>query len=127
MKQEEYLKININELKTVPIVKKRGIYFLYDDKELVYIGQSIHINTRIYGDHVKGEKRFNSYKYFEVDNDIDLDRIEEYYILEHNPKYNKNSLGNGVYPKDPLNREKRKGHNGKRKRDKSITVTINMN
>ena len=42
-------------------------------------------------------KFFDSYRYIEVDKNTELDRLELLYILEYNPRYNKNSLGKGTY------------------------------
>ena len=117
---DDYLHKNLNTLTKVQVKEKRGIYFLYDRDELVYIGQSIHMKARIYKDHIKSDKIFDSYRYIEVDKNTELDRLELLYILEYNPRYNKNSLGKGTYSSD-LTRPKKFS-----RKKKATKVAINV-
>lgn len=118
------LNVDLNTLKKIPIKPKRGIYFLYDGHELVYIGQSIIIQRRVmdHFDIISGVKKiFDSYKYIEINEDESLDKIELLFILEYQPKYNKNSLGMGVYPLDMNKKRKSRAkpeNELKRKRNK---------
>jgi excinuclease UvrABC nuclease subunit len=88
------LDTDLNSLKSVNVKPLRGIYFLYDNDELVYIGQSISIQRRVWqhfhGDSRIEQKSFNKYKFIEINEDESLDKIELLFILEYNPKYNKN-------------------------------------
>ena len=70
----------------IKINKVRGVYFLFDDDELVYIGQSENILSRI-ASHLN-DKRFDSYNFIECQYG-NLDALEAKYILKYNPKYNK--------------------------------------
>lgn len=62
-----------------------GIYFLFDGDEIVYVGQSVDIMTRI-GAHLR-DKIFDSFNYIECGL-RDLNNLEATYILELKPKYN---------------------------------------
>ena len=61
---EEYLNIDLESLAKTIITKIKGVYFLYKNDELVYIGSSKNILERI-PKHLK-DKDFNFYKYIEV-------------------------------------------------------------
>jgi hypothetical protein len=65
-----------------------GIYFLFSDDELVYIGKSLSIYARI-GNHCADvEKQFNRVSIFLCSIE-ELDDLECKYILKYKPKYNK--------------------------------------
>ena len=68
--------------------KKRGIYFLINKAEIVYVGQSFDIYSRI-ASH-KSVKDFDSYTFIEYPNikREDLIAIEEDYILKFQPLLN---------------------------------------
>lgn len=87
---EKYFNIDLNSLKKIKVsTNTRGVYFLYDQKELVYIGQSKHMIHRIY-DHINQKtKQFDSYKLINVSKKDNLTMIEDFYIRKHKPKYNK--------------------------------------
>lgn len=88
MEQFEYEEITPNSLVIYPVRLIRGIYFLYRARELVYIGQSINVVSRI-GTHLKeGVKEFDSYKYLEIGPEVELTPIEIYFIRKYKPKYN---------------------------------------
>ena len=63
-----------------------GIYFFFKNDIIVYIGQSINVESRVVA-HTKN-KEFDSWNYIKVDS-IDLNEVESTYILEYQPKYNK--------------------------------------
>lgn len=67
---------------------RKGIYFLYDSGEIVYIGQTNNLPQRIVGHIKEGTKTFDSYSFYECDPDT-LDSVEFEEIIEHKPKYNK--------------------------------------
>lgn len=62
-----------------------GIYFLFKDEELVYIGQSTNINKRVH-DHII-DKKFNTYTYIQFPK-FKLDEMEKKFIRIYSPKYN---------------------------------------
>ena len=64
----------------------RGIYFLFDGSNLVYIGQSENIFKRV-PIHLE-TKKFDNWNYIEFVED-DLDILEAEFILKYQPKYNK--------------------------------------
>lgn len=68
-----------------------GIYFLMEDGEVVYVGQSVNCHSRI-SDHVRLEqKQFDSVYIIRADREA-LTQLENLYIKKFNPKYN--SLAN---------------------------------
>lgn len=75
------------EKQNIQEIQKRGIYYLYNKWELVYIWQSENIYTRIYN-HIN-DKEFDSFSYLEIDKNISLDNIEMSEIIKYKPKYNK--------------------------------------
>jgi hypothetical protein len=64
-----------------------GIYFLFDGKEIVYIGKTTNLFGRI-GSHTTGEYVFDSIRFLPV-KEKDLDVMEREYIARFKPKYNK--------------------------------------
>lgn len=71
----------------------KGVYFLYCGKDIVYVGKSNDIYRRIY-EHSSGrakgtKKEFDSWEYFEFEDDISMSKFEEFCISLFNPKYNK--------------------------------------
>lgn len=65
-----------------------GIYFLMKDDEIVYVGQSQSIYSRLYSHNKDINKKFDKYYYTEVSNN-ELDDKESEYIFKFNPIYNK--------------------------------------
>lgn len=73
-----------NEVKKL----KSCIYFLFQDDELVYIGKSENVKSRL-TDHTKSSKIFNSYAYINPRNfEQKIEQIEGAYIKKYKPKYN---------------------------------------
>lgn len=62
-----------------------GIYLLKRKNKVVYVGQSKNVHRRI-GQHK--DKTFDSYEIIECSESL-LNCTEEFYILSHNPIYNK--------------------------------------
>lgn len=85
--------ISKTELEKIP--NTTGIYFIYNEnKELMYIGKTIHLNSRI-TDHLTGRTNtndichnFNYIKYIEIDNNDLLGLYETYFINSYKPKLN---------------------------------------
>ena len=84
-----------------------GIYFLFDDEELVYIGKGANVYARI-GTHKKNDIKFNGASYYPVANEQERDMLEVRLIWEFKPAYNvviinpKVYLKNKMKPKDPV-------------------------
>ena len=73
-------------------IYKKGVYGLFDGDELVYIGQSTNLYSRI-GNHIKEDvKKFDSFELFPVSSEYtedDLNSVEARLISWFLPKYNK--------------------------------------
>jgi len=73
-------------------IVEEGVYFLFDKDELVYIGTSNNIFSRI-GQHITDKKKkFDSFEYYETKDRI---RLEGFLIRLLKPKYN---ITMGAYP-----------------------------
>lgn len=64
----------------------RGIYYLFNKWELVYIGQSDNILRRI-NQHTN--KEFDEFAFIKIEDGVDLLKIEAEEINKYLPKYNK--------------------------------------
>jgi hypothetical protein len=73
------------ENRLVPFKNGSYIYYLFDNRQIVYVGQTINVAARI-PCHLK-DKKFDDVYYFEVPNKDRL-LIESYNIEEHKPFYN---------------------------------------
>lgn len=75
-----------------------GIYFLIQDNEIVYIGQTkIHFATRI-SKHINSNNiKFNSFYIIPFSPDENLNIIEAKYIIKFNPKHNSKFPQNSTY------------------------------
>lgn len=71
-----------------------GVYLLYHEGELVYVGQSFNIIQRIWY-HTR-DIEFDSYSYISA-NAANIDRIEEHYITKYQPRLNKDGCGDRPY------------------------------
>ncbi len=87
--------ILIDKSKCYGSVKTCGIYFLIKDNEIVYIGQSVNIASRV-ADHTG--KDFDSVSYVACEQNK-LDILESLYILAYQPKLNGMA---GVRPSTPI-------------------------
>lgn len=82
-----------------------GVYFLFLDKEIVYIGMSSRsVLGRIFNCHIKNYK-FNSIKIINLNNSNinEIKKMEKELIKEHKPHYNKQFLKGKRNPIIPLN------------------------
>lgn len=82
--------VNILEA-AVPTSMASGVYFLIRLGEIVYVGQSVDVLSRI-ARHRREGKQFDAYSYIECERD-DLDRLESLYIRALVPEGNL-SFGN---------------------------------
>ncbi|WP_180827319.1 nucleotide excision repair endonuclease [Bacillus sp. UMB0728] len=105
--------ISVEDLLKIP--EKLGIYYFYSkDKELLYIGKSNNLRTRIQN-HVRGKTNTaeysNEFKYIRYSltgTELDTDIYETYLISTMNPKYNigkryKNEKENVIILEDEKN------------------------
>ena len=77
----------LNLILTNIVLKESGIYVLYDDEEIVYIGKSTNIYNRI--QQHKKDKVFTSVKSIIFKEEGNIDLYEPYLIKKYKPKYNK--------------------------------------
>lgn len=91
---------------SVPVERPiRGIYFLLERGEVVYIGQSVNCRARI-EQHLNG-KAFDSYAMFECGPDVSLDEAEAVHIADYLPRLNTHMPQNsGLVSATYLSREK---------------------
>ena len=82
---EEYL---INKISSQIKYVKRGVYFLYQNSTVVYVGLSKNISNRLHNHYSEKQKIFDSYSYIEIPDEIDLYFIESYFINYYKPIYN---------------------------------------
>ena len=69
-----------------PLPMVTGIYFLVDNANVVYVGQSVNIFSRV-SQHFNDKKQFTSFAYIVCDRAI-LDKMESLYIHYLKPKLN---------------------------------------
>ena len=73
---------------------KQGIYFLWADEEIVYIGQSINLSVRIWQhltrpEHNLRDEKITGISVIEVEEGQGLDLMESLYINAYKPRRNK--------------------------------------
>jgi hypothetical protein len=88
---KSYELLELDQIAAGAIVRQKrtpGIYFLLDEGQVVYVGQSINLWARLY-DHVcKGKMQFD--RYFTLTcKRSELTPLESRYIRKFQPKYNK--------------------------------------
>lgn len=71
---------------TVKYEMKPCIYFLVSENEIVYVGQTLSLPNRLLSH--KKNKEFDSYYAYECEKE-DMTKLECYFIIKFNPKYNK--------------------------------------
>jgi hypothetical protein len=84
--------MGLESVKTVPF---SGVYFLCHKGEVVYVGQSINVLSRV-GQHI-GHKTFDSVFFVRIPKS-DLDFVEGTFIRTLEPKYNRDKTGRIVAP-----------------------------
>lgn len=67
------------------IINISAVYFLIDNKEIVYVGQTHNLYKRIM-QHT--DKKYNDLYWFPTEK-TDLKTVEDYFIIAMKPKYNK--------------------------------------
>lgn len=80
----------VTQLNKSRITKATGIYILYQDDEIVYVGQSKNIGQRVYAHLADNEKSFNYCAVYECADlsQHELNCLEAELIIEFLPKYN---------------------------------------
>lgn len=68
-----------------PLEPLRGVYFLFLNEQIVYVGQSGNVPIRV---QQHTDKEFNRVFYLTVPPDADILAIEKHFILKFRPKYN---------------------------------------
>jgi len=76
-------------------IKKTGIYFLFKENIVVYVGKSNYSIEQRLLTH-KNNKKYDYAKYIQIDRTVDLNDAEYVYINLFNPFYNK-TLKNREY------------------------------
>ncbi len=71
-----------------------GVYFLFDGKELVYIGKGWNCFLRI-AEHTRkdSDKIFTSWNYIHIKDKTEYNALERKLINKFSPKYNRNNRG----------------------------------
>jgi hypothetical protein len=69
---------------------RNGVYFLIDKGEIVYVGKSDHLLTRVAA-HQSGEMDFDAVSYIAAEG-VEQYRLEQLYIAKFKPKHNISSL-----------------------------------
>lgn len=88
-KRKESLKFKNNDNKKYYIYK-----FLNENNEVIYVGQTIDMNKRMYQHKTYNYKNYDLYndvykiRYAEVESDYHMNIYEIHYICKYNPKYN---------------------------------------
>lgn len=78
-------------------MNKVYIYYLKQDDEIVYVGQTINPGLRIQDHRYDKNKQFNNVKYMAV-NEEEADYIECEEIRRHSPKYNRQGNNHKYVP-----------------------------
>lgn len=67
-----------------------GVYFLYDNKDLVYIGQGWNCFLRV-AEHTRkdSEKRFTHWAFIHIESEYERKEIEQQLRKLYKPKFNK--------------------------------------
>ncbi len=86
------------ELRLDSFEMNSGIYFLYDNDELVYIGQAYNITRRILDHVLEATKQFNKVRYNLVPKES-LTEVETTLIKALKPKYNVARINGSDYSK----------------------------
>lgn len=81
---------------SIPWENLSGVYFLISEDEVVYVGQSVNVYSRIY-EHSK-LKKFEKYAYIQCPEPM-LDKLESLYIHLLQPKLNGNLTGSNSHVK----------------------------
>ena len=83
--------------KKQPFMRRTGIYALWDQDEIVYIGQTTYSVEGRIASHLY-DKEFDAFTFIEIDiPKEDLDFLEAEYIFQYSPKYNRSLPHNPRY------------------------------
>lgn len=84
--KSKLLNINNLEKKLVDTEKMSGVYFLYDEDELVYVGQTDFLYGRL-AVH-KTDKKFDKFSFYPINDRNEKNLLEWFYIKKFKPIYN---------------------------------------
>ena len=84
---DKYIKLLSQDKKSVADLTKYYVYALWNNGEIVYVGQTTQLGFRI-TTHAK-TKDFDEYSYFECDSEENMKAIESSLIVNLQPKLNK--------------------------------------
>ena len=76
---------SIKQLKRYTTDEISGVYFLFNNDRIVYVGQSTNIHARVQNHR---DKAFDSYTYLTVRDYSERNYVESYYIDLFKPEYN---------------------------------------
>lgn len=67
-----------------------GVYFLYQEEELVYIGQGWNCLLRV-AEHTRkdSDKKFTHWSFLPVEDEVERKRLERELRTKHKPKFNR--------------------------------------
>jgi len=82
-----YRKLLISQLEHF-MPKVGGIYFLFESKEIVYVGIASNLKKRIKQHYLEGVKDFTHVLYICIENENDRIKAEKFNIKHYKPKYN---------------------------------------
>lgn len=80
--------IDISSLPLLKIKNIKGIYFLYKNNDIVYIGQTKNLISRLAVHLADKNKDFDSYKFLELPHNMNLNKLERFLIKKFKPEYN---------------------------------------
>lgn len=87
------LEVTIVRLPSLADMGRPGVYFLYRNGAVVYVGQGVNVRKRI-ADHIgEGLKSFDAVSFFPCPKES-LDRLERRYIRALLPEYNRCHFSN---------------------------------
>ena len=91
------MKINKNEViaRAKPVTHSHYLYFLLDNSEIVYVGQTKCVESRIQ-QHLNVGRVFDSYSSFDIYDQVP-NEIEADYIVKFNPRENRSLPKNNKY------------------------------
>lgn len=85
-----------DRIEDIPFKQYCGVYFLYNESKLVYVGVACNIIVRLWQHSLSKGKNWDSVKFIEEQDYLKAIEIENYYIEKYNPLYN-NSLSKLKY------------------------------
>ena len=86
------MNVNVEKMSKITLNLKRfempyiGVYLLFDDDDLIYIGQSINVFKRL---HIQFKNHnFNNYSFIKCDDEFKALELEKDLIIKYKPRLN---------------------------------------